>query len=71
MEASLDMETKQTVRELLDRLSDDCTMEDVLYHLYVAQEVERGLAEVAAGKGRPHDEVARELRQKWSIGADA
>ena len=64
------MEAKQTVRELLDRLPDDCTLEDVLYHLYVVQEVERGLADIGAGRVRPHDEVVRELRRKWSIGAD-
>lgn len=62
------METKQTVRELLDRLPDDCTLEDVLYHLYVDQEVERGLAECRAGRVIPQEEVARELRRKWSIG---
>ena len=65
-----DMETKQTVRELLDRLPDDCTLEDVLYHLYVVHEVERGLADIEAGNGRPHNDVVRELRQKWSIGTD-
>ena len=35
------MSVKDTVRALLDRLPDDCTFEDVLYHLYVIQ-VERG-----------------------------
>jgi len=64
------METKQTVREVLDRLPDDCTLEDVLYHLYVVQEVERGLADISAGRVRPHEEVVREFRRKWSIGAD-
>ncbi len=64
------METKQTVRELLDRLPDDCTLEDVLYHLYVVHEIERGLADIDAGNGRPHNDVVRELRQKWSIGTD-
>jgi hypothetical protein len=31
------VKTKDTVRELLDKLPDDCTLEDVLYHLYVIQ----------------------------------
>jgi hypothetical protein len=61
-------ETKETVKALLDRLSDDCSLDDVLYHLYVIQAVERGLEDVAQGRVIPHDEVADELRQKWLIG---
>lgn len=63
------METKATVRALLERLPDDCTIEDVLYHLYVLQEVERGRADAAAGRLIPHEQVADELRRKWLLGA--
>jgi len=63
------MQAKQTVREVLDRLPDDCSLEDVLYHLYVAQAVDRGRADGAAGRTVSQDEVARELRRKWLIGA--
>lgn len=63
------METKETVRALLGRLPDDCTIEDVLYHLYVLQEVERGRADIAAGRVIPHAQVADELRRKWLFGA--
>ena len=62
------METKQAVKALLDRLPDDCSVEDVLYHLYVLQAVERGQAEVAAGRTIPHEEVDRAMRQKWLRG---
>jgi len=63
------METKDTVRALLDRLPDDCTIEDVLYHLYVLQEVEQGRADIADGRTVPHAQVADELRRKWVLGA--
>ena len=63
------METKDTVRALLERLPDNCTLDDVLYHLYVVQAVERGRADVAAGRTIPHEEVAAELRKKWLLGA--
>lgn len=63
------METKETVRALLERLPDDCTIEDVLYHLYVLQEVERGRADIAAGRVIPHAQVVDELRRKWLLGA--
>jgi predicted transcriptional regulator len=64
------VETKQAVRALLDHLPDDCTVEDVLYHLYVLQAVERGQAEVAAGRTIPHEEVDLAMRQKWLRGND-
>lgn len=63
------MKTKATVRALLDRLPDDCTIEDVLYHLYVFQKVDRGRADLAAGRVVPHEHVVSELRRRWLLGA--
>jgi len=62
------MHVKQTVRDLLDQMPDDCTLEDVLYHLYVIEKVQKGMAELDAGKGIPHDQVAEEMRRKWQVG---
>jgi predicted transcriptional regulator len=62
------MDTKRAVRELLDKLPDDCSLEEVLYHLYVLQRVSQGLAEADAGDLIPHEEVERELRQRWLLG---
>ncbi|MEX2303717.1 MAG: hypothetical protein WD733_22430 [Bryobacterales bacterium] len=62
------MRTKETVKAVLDQLPDDCSLEDVLYHLYVVQAVAQGRAEVQAGKTIPHEQVAEELRQKWVAG---
>jgi predicted transcriptional regulator len=59
---------KQKVRELLDRLPDDCSVEDVLYHLYVIQKVDAGLADAAAGRLISHDVVAQEMRRKLVAG---
>ncbi len=65
------VETKQTVRALLDRLPDDCSVEDVLYHLYVLHAVERGRADAAAGRTIPHEEVESAMRRKWLRGDGA
>ena len=62
--------TKQKVRDLLERLPDDCSLDDVVYHLYVMQKVEAGLADVEAGRLIPHDVVAAELRRKWTVGSE-
>ncbi len=64
------MEAKQAVRALLDRLPDDCSVEDVLYHLYVLQAVEHGQDEAAAGRTMPHEEVDQAMRRKWLRGND-
>lgn len=62
------MQTKQTVRQILDRLPDDCSIDDVLYHLYVVRSIERGLADAEAGKTIPHEQVVEELRKQWLVG---
>jgi len=62
------MTTKDTVRALLDRLPDNCSLEDVQYHLYVLQAVGRGQADEEAGRTVPHEQVDAELRRKWLLG---
>ena len=63
------MTTKERVIRLLEGLPDDCSLEDVLYHLYVIQAIDRGLADADAGRTIPHEQVAEELRRKWVLGA--
>jgi hypothetical protein len=65
------VKAKQTVRALLDRMPDDCSVEDVLYHLYVLQAVERGQADAAAGRTIPQEEVESAMRRKWLRGDGA
>jgi predicted transcriptional regulator len=59
---------KDTVRALLDRLPDDCSLDEVQYHLYVVQAVAQGEADEQAGRVIPHEQVATELRRKWLLG---
>jgi len=59
------MEAKQTVRALLDRLPDDSTLDELLCHLYVLTEIEKGRADADADRTVSHAEVAAELRNKW------
>lgn len=61
--------TKERVQELLGRLPEDCSLDDVLYHLYVIQQIDSGLADVEAGRTIPHEEVVKDLRRKWTLGA--
>ena len=52
---------KEQVRKLLDVLPEDASLEDIQYHIYVRQQVDRGLADVEAGRVVSHDEVVRRL----------
>jgi hypothetical protein len=62
--------TKEVVRQLLDRLPDDCTIDDVQYQLYIVASVEQGRREIAQGQGLHHEQVKAELRRKWLRSAD-
>ena len=51
---------KQVARDLLEALPEDCSLEDISYHLYVRAKVEEGLQDLDAGRAAPHEQVMRE-----------
>ncbi len=55
---------KQQVREVLDALPDDCSLEDIQYHIYVRQKVVRSLNEADQGKTVSQEEAERRM-QRW------
>ncbi len=56
---------KSEVESLLRRLPDDCTLEDVQYHLYVVEKIRRGI-ELADTRGTlTQEEIERRLN-KWT-----
>ena len=56
-------EVKQAVRELLERLPDACSWDDVMSELYVRQKIASGIADVKAGRVVSHDEVFAEFHR--------
>jgi predicted transcriptional regulator len=59
------METaKEQVQQILERLPEDASLEDIQYHIYVRQKIEQGLEDVEAGRVVSHEEVQRRLA-KW------
>ena len=56
---------KSEVKSLLDKLPDDCTFEDVQYHLYVISKVRRGIERAEQEGALGQDEVERKL-SKWT-----
>lgn len=58
---------KQEVRLLLDQIPDDATFEDIQYHIYVREKIERGLKDVEEGRVVSEEELG--YRMQKSLGA--
>ena len=55
---------KEAVRKMLDRFPDDASYEDIQYHIYVRQKVERGLKDIEEGRVESQEEAERRM-SKW------
>ena len=55
---------KQEVEALLSKLPDDCSLEDIQYHLYVIEKVRNGL-EVADSQGTVSQEEVEQQFGRW------
>ena len=55
---------KQEVESLLNKLPDDCSLEDIQYHLYVIEKVRLGLLAADTQGTVAQDEAERQL-DKW------
>jgi len=52
---------KEAAQEVIKRLRDDATWDDLMYELYVKQKIEQGIADVEARRVVPHDRLKAEL----------
>ena len=57
---------KNEVLTLLESLPDQCTLEDVQYHLYVVEKIKRGINRSNKQEILTQDEVERNFNQ-WTI----
>lgn len=55
---------KEEVRDILSRLPDNCSLEDIQYHLYVLQKIQRGLKDAEQGRVYTQEEVEK-MMAKW------
>ncbi len=55
---------KEEVIDLLNQLPDDSTLEEIQYHLYVRQKIQRGLQDADQGKVQSQEEVENRMK-KW------
>ena len=56
--------TKRDMLEMIERMPDDVSVEDVMYALYVRQAVDRGMADVKAGRTVSHEEAMKQI-DEW------
>ena len=56
---------KEDVRMLLDKLPDDCSLEDVQYHLYVVEKIHRGIERAETEGVLSQNDAERKLN-KWT-----
>lgn len=62
--AGLMKTAKEEVRELLDRLPDDASYEDIQYHIYVREKIERGMKDIQEGRVIDQEEAERRMA-RW------
>lgn len=57
------MTAKQEVQSLLEKLPDNCSLEDIQYHLYVLEKIHRGLEDAKEHGAISQEEVEARLSQ--------
>jgi predicted transcriptional regulator len=55
---------KEEVRKMLDQMPDDASFEDIQYHIYVREKIQRGLKDIEEGHVLSQEEVERRM-SKW------
>jgi hypothetical protein len=55
---------KEEVRKILDQIPDDVSYEDIQYHIYVREKIERGLKDVEEGRVLSQKETEQRMA-RW------
>ena len=58
------LSAKETSLNLIKKLKDDITYEEIMYELYFLQKIENGVRDIENGRTVSHEEVKKEL-EKW------
>ena len=54
---------KEQAIKIIESLPEDCTIEDIQYHLYVREKVERGIRAIDKGKTLSQEEAEKKVRE--------
>ena len=58
------IDIKKQAHDVINKLPEDCSWEDVQYHLYAVEKIQKGLQSVEDGRTVTHEEVTKRL-SKW------
>ncbi|TFG00557.1 MAG: hypothetical protein EU529_11310 [Promethearchaeota archaeon] len=59
---------KEEIIDLIRKLPEDATIDDIMYHLYVKKKILAGLKDIEQGKVVPHEKVmenAKARLEQW------
>ncbi len=59
---------KEEIIELIKKLPENATIDDIMYHLYVKKKIIAGVEEIEHGKVIPHEQVmenAKKRLEQW------
>lgn len=56
--------TKKDILEMIESMSEDITVDDVMAELYFREQVDTGLNQLEKGEGLPHEEI-KKSHSKW------
>lgn len=59
------MNIKDEVKLILEELPDNCTLEDVQYHLYVAEKIRKGMHRADQEGTKTQEEMEKKYKQ-WT-----
>lgn len=59
---------KEEVRRMLDQIAEEVSFEDIQYHFYVCEKIERGLEHIQERRVYSQDEVERRISRRHSAG---
>ena len=54
---------KEEVQKILDHIPDTATFEDIQYHIYVREKIEKGLKDIETGNVLSEEEVEKRMSQ--------
>ncbi len=57
---------KEEVKKILETLPDDVSFEDIQYHIYVREKIERGLKDIEDGRVLSQEEVEKRMA-RWIV----
>ncbi len=55
---------RKEVRKILDQIPDDASLEDIQYHIYICQKIERGLQDMDDGRVLSREQVEKQM-SRW------